>query len=43
VSETDDVIFLVSDKAVPFSILSPIMKTSAMAGFPNFRFAVIKK
>lgn len=43
VSENDDVIFLVADRQVPFSLLSPIMKTAAMAGYPNFRFAVIKK
>lgn len=43
VSENDDVIFLVADKQVPFTLLSPVMKTAAMAGYPNFRFAVIKK
>lgn len=43
VSESDDVIFLLADRNVPFTVLSPVMKTSAMAGFPNFRFAVIKK
>jgi biopolymer transport protein ExbD len=43
VGKSDDVIFLVADKTVPFTVLSPVMKTAAMAGFPNFRFAVIKK
>jgi len=43
VSENDDVIFLVADRKIPFTLLSPIMKTAAMAGYPNFRFAVIKK
>jgi biopolymer transport protein ExbD len=43
VSENDDVIFLVADRQVPFTLLSPVMKTAAMAGYPNFRFAVIKK
>lgn len=43
VSENDDVIFLLADRQVPFTVLSPVMKTSALAGFPNFRFAVIKK
>jgi biopolymer transport protein ExbD len=43
VSENDDVIFLVADRNIPFTILSPVMKTAAMAGFPNFRFAVVKK
>ncbi|MFO0727989.1 MAG: biopolymer transporter ExbD [Myxococcota bacterium] len=43
VSENDDVIFLIADRKVPFVVLSPVMKTSAMAGFPNFKFAVVKK
>lgn len=43
VSQNDDVIFLVADRQVPFTLLSPVMKTAAMAGYPNFRFAVIKK
>ena len=43
VSQTDDVIFLLADREVPFTVLSKVMKTSAMAGYPNFRFAVIKK
>jgi biopolymer transport protein ExbD len=43
VSVNDDVIFLLADREIPFSVLSPVMKTSAMAGYPNFRFAVVKK
>lgn len=43
VSQADDVLFMLADRDVPFSILSRVMKTSAMAGYPNFRFAVIKK
>lgn len=43
VSENDDVIFLIADRKVPFVVLSPVMKTAAMAGFPNFKFAVVKK
>ncbi|MCC7381197.1 MAG: biopolymer transporter ExbD [Deltaproteobacteria bacterium] len=43
VSEDDDVIFLIADRQVPFTVLSPVMKTAAMAGFPNFRFAVVKR
>lgn len=43
VSKDDDVVFLFADKGTPFTMLSPIMKTAAMAGFPNFRFAVVKQ
>jgi biopolymer transport protein ExbD len=43
VSENDDVIFLIADRDIPFSVLAPVMKTAAMAGYPNFRFAVVKK
>ena len=43
VSQNDDVIFLVADRQIPFTLLSPVMKTAAMAGYPNFRFAVIKR
>ena len=43
VSESDDVVMLLCDREVPYAILSPVMKTAAMAGYPNFRFAVIKK
>lgn len=43
VSENDDVVLMVADRGVPFSVLSPVMKTAARAGFPNFRFVVVKK
>ena len=39
----DDVIYLFADRDIPFTLLSPVMKTAAMAGYPNFRFAVVKK
>jgi biopolymer transport protein ExbD len=41
-SKDDDVVFLLADREVPFTLLAPIMKTAAMAGYPNFRFAVTK-
>jgi len=42
-SKDDDVIFLLADKTAPFTLLGPVMKTAAMAGYPNFRFAVVKE
>lgn len=41
--KNDDVVFLLADREIPFSLLAPIMKTAAMAGYPNFRFAVTKQ
>lgn len=32
-----------ADKDFPFDILNQVMRTSAMAGYPNFRFAIQKK
>ena len=43
IREDDDVVYLFADRDVPFTLLSPVMKTAAMAGYPNFRFAVVKK
>ncbi|HWV37234.1 MAG TPA: biopolymer transporter ExbD [Vulgatibacter sp.] len=42
-SKDDDVVFLLADKTAPFTLLAPVMKTAAMAGYPNFRFAVVKE
>jgi biopolymer transport protein TolR len=42
-SENDDVVLLLCDRHVPFSLLSKVLRTSAMAGYPNFRFAVMRK
>jgi hypothetical protein len=42
-SENDDVILLLCDKQIPFAMLSKVLRTSAMAGYPNFRFAVMRK
>jgi biopolymer transport protein ExbD len=32
-----------ADKEFPFKLLNQVMRTSAMAGYPNFRFAIQKK
>ena len=32
-----------ADKDLPFELIDMIMKTSAQAGYPNFRFVVMKK
>jgi biopolymer transport protein ExbD len=32
-----------ADKNFPFEILNQVMRTAAMAGYPNFRFAIQKK
>jgi biopolymer transport protein TolR len=42
-SENDDVVLLLCDKQVPFHLLGKVLRTAAMAGYPNFRFAVMRK
>ncbi len=42
-SENDDVILLLADKTVPFTQLNKVLRTAAMAGYPHFRFAVMRK
>ena len=32
-----------ADKDLPFELIDMVMKTSAQAGYPNFRFVVMKK
>lgn len=32
-----------ADKKFPFELLNKVMRTCAMAGYPNFRFAIQKK
>jgi biopolymer transport protein ExbD len=36
-------VVLQADKDFPFEVLNQVMRTSAMAGYPNFRFAIQKK
>jgi biopolymer transport protein ExbD len=39
----ETVISFQSDKNMPFETLDLVMKTAAQAGYPNFRFVVLKK
>ena len=39
----DDAILLVADRAAPYELLAPVMRTAAAAGFPNVRLAVVKR
>jgi len=36
-------VVLQADKGFPFGIMNKVMRTCAMAGYPNFRFAIQKK
>ncbi len=38
-----DVIVVQADREYPFEILNKVLRTAAMAGFPNFRFAIQKE
>jgi len=38
-----DVVILQADKNFPFELLNQVMRTSAMAGYPNFRLAIQKE
>ena len=38
-----NIVVLQADKRVRFADVDKVMKTAAMAGFPNFRFAVMKQ
>jgi len=42
-TEDETVISFQADKNLPFEIVDLVMKTSAQAGYPNFRFVVMKK
>ena len=39
----ESVISFQADKNTPFEVMDLVMKTSAQAGYPNFRFVVLKK
>jgi len=41
-SEQNTVVFQ-ADKEFPFDLLNMVMRTAAMAGYPNFRFAIQRK
>lgn len=40
---SDDVLLLMADKDVEYSVLSKVMKTAAMAGYPNFHLVAQRK
>lgn len=42
-TEDETVIAFQADKSLPFEVIDLVMKTSAQAGYPNFRFVVLKK
>jgi len=42
-TESETVISFQADKNMPFEMIDLVMKTSAQAGYPNFRFVVLKK
>ena len=41
--EDPDPLLFFCDKRLPFKTINNITKTAALAGFPNFQFAVLKK
>lgn len=41
--EDNTVLLVLADKRADFDLVSKVLKTSGYAGFPNFRFAVLKK
>ncbi|MGA1870644.1 MAG: ExbD/TolR family protein [bacterium] len=41
--ESKEAILFLCDKRLPFKTINNIVKTAAMAGFPNFQFGVLKK
>lgn len=42
-SEDNTVLLVLADKRADFDLVSKVLKTSGYAGFPNFRFAVLKR
>ncbi len=43
VGATERQILFLCDKRLPFKTINNIVKTAALAGFPNFQFAVLEK
>ena len=41
--EDNTVLLVLADKRADFDLVSKVLKTSGYAGFPNFRFAVLKR
>src|SRR5207248_8802582 len=42
-TEDNTVMLVLADKRADYSIISKVLKTAGYAGFPNFRFAVLKR
>lgn len=42
-ADKNELILFLCDKRLPFNTINTIMKTAAMAGYPNFQFGVLKK
>lgn len=42
-TEDNTVLLVLADKRADFDLVSKVLKTSGYAGFPNFRFAVLKR
>ncbi len=42
-TEENTVLLVLADRRADFGLVSQVLKTAATAGFPNFRFAVIKR
>ncbi|MCS6914885.1 MAG: biopolymer transporter ExbD [Myxococcales bacterium] len=39
----DSTILLMADKDIPYELLAKVMKTAAMAGYPNFHLVALRK
>ena len=42
-TEDNTVLLVLADKRADFDLVSKVLKTAGYAGFPNFRFAVLKR
>ncbi len=42
-TEENTVLLVLADKRADYALISKVLKTAGYAGFPNFRFAVLKK
>ena len=42
-TEENTVLLVLADKRADFELVSKVLKTAGYAGFPNFRFAVLKR
>jgi biopolymer transport protein ExbD len=42
-TEDNTVLLVLADKRLDYSLISKVLKTAGYAGYPNFRFAVLKR